>query len=93
LEDPSSIKYIKTAKGRLVLSENGIEFFPSEIFDENAKADYFYPINTLPTVAFSKKSMTLGRDNAIQSYEFLQSATLYKWNFAVEILYEMNEKK
>lgn len=88
-----SPKYIKTAKGVLTLSESGIEFFPSEIFDANAKADYFYPINTLPTIAFSKKVMTLGQDNEIQAYEFAENATLYKWNFAVEILYGMNEEK
>ncbi|MDR2091227.1 MAG: hypothetical protein LBP62_06255 [Clostridiales bacterium] len=89
LENKATMKYVKAAKGTVTLTENGIAFCPSEVFDRNAKTEYFYPINALPTVAFNKKLLILGQNNAIQAYEFSKGSTLYKWNFAVEILYKI----
>ncbi|MDR2046800.1 MAG: 1-acyl-sn-glycerol-3-phosphate acyltransferase [Clostridiales bacterium] len=87
VEDVDTAKYVKTAKGTLTLNGKGLTFSPSEIFRNDIRAEYFYPLSALPSLAFGNKSVYLGADGAMQSYAFDGGGKACKWHYAVEILY------
>lgn len=91
-EDSETKKYIRTAKGVLTLNKEGLRFEPAEyiIAGEDAKKaseGLFYALENIPTVSFTNKAINMGINNTLHSYEFEYDNMTFKWNYAIETLY------
>jgi hypothetical protein len=71
------------AEGTLKLDKTGIRFE-----SDDGKISKFYPIQNTPTLIFSAVAIEFFEGNSYDSFVFLSTNTIYKWQIITENLHE-----